>query len=30
MGFDDIIFALEPMTERSLDRVAEAMQIRVR
>jgi alkanesulfonate monooxygenase SsuD/methylene tetrahydromethanopterin reductase-like flavin-dependent oxidoreductase (luciferase family) len=30
MGFDDIIFGLEPMTERSLDRLAEAMQIRVR
>ncbi|MEA2506778.1 MAG: hypothetical protein QOH48_1396 [Actinomycetota bacterium] len=30
IGFDDIILALEPMTERSLDRVAEAMQLRNR
>jgi alkanesulfonate monooxygenase SsuD/methylene tetrahydromethanopterin reductase-like flavin-dependent oxidoreductase (luciferase family) len=30
IGFDDIILALEPMTSRSLDRVAEAMQLRDR
>jgi alkanesulfonate monooxygenase SsuD/methylene tetrahydromethanopterin reductase-like flavin-dependent oxidoreductase (luciferase family) len=28
LGFDDIIFGLDPTTERSLDRVVEAMQVR--
>jgi alkanesulfonate monooxygenase SsuD/methylene tetrahydromethanopterin reductase-like flavin-dependent oxidoreductase (luciferase family) len=30
IGFDDVVVALEPMTERSLDRLAEAMRVRER
>jgi hypothetical protein len=30
LGFDDLIVGLEPMTERSLDRLAEAFRLRGR
>ncbi len=30
LGFDDVIVVLEPMTERSLDRLAEALRLRER
>jgi hypothetical protein len=28
LGFDDLIIGLEPMTERSLDRLADALRLR--